>query len=273
MKHRLLACFLSTVVALSSVLLCTIPAAASAAPASLPKVIYWIDEEFSVNMVKVFGPEASRAVQVHTEIDIDSKEGVFNWTQVETPNYCGYCQDNSGTTTIYGVIAQFTARHCTGAGWPYTWDSEWIGVSYTNMLQTGVNMHLMKAWVELLPGSEQDLFSVNAGDDIHASVGYAYSGYWYVSILDQTTSQGWGAYFAYSPNQNKAEWIVENNPNYPMGTFGTVYFTGCHWWDYTTQYFNLGQGAGTLYQYHISNDSGYLWPSSTDGTSFTVTKN
>jgi hypothetical protein len=276
MKRSLLSGLLGIVVVLNSVFICAIPAVASPTPATMPRVIYWTDEEFHVNMVKIFGPEASRVVQVKKKLDLDFNDMSISSVPFESPNWCGYVQDNSGTTTIYGVMGHFTARHCVGPGWPYPWDSEWLGVGGPNILQTGVNMKTMKAWVELYPNQqEQSVFSVNAGDDIHASVGRSdiLPGYWYVAIIDQTTYQGYGVYYAYTLNQNQAEWIVENNPSFPMGTFGTVYFTSCYWWDSSLTYRPMGYGTGTLYQYHINNESGYLYPSATTGTSFSVTKN
>ncbi|MDD4873502.1 MAG: hypothetical protein PHE15_00770 [Dehalococcoidales bacterium] len=250
------------------------------------KCIQMNDQEFKEKVAELWGDEAAaKAVRVDKDIDLNTGEPLYvlNPTSVTAQNWCGYWLQNNN---IYGVIGWFNARQCTGTD---ARDATWIGIggaSANNLLQTGIDMSLMEAWVEALPGGPQYLFSVDQNDEIHASIGYSFDrpGYWYVSILDQTTWDGWGGYISYNP-ERYACWIIETpykNPwhtsQYHIGSFGTVSLDNCAWWGDELEYHDInwdGEG-GTLYKIteHTLNNE---WLSASaigaDGESFSIIKN
>lgn len=281
MKRRLFAVticaiLLLSLMAISGVLLHGNAVDADSNQEPVTKIRYLTDEEFMELMVKTYGPEASKVQRVNTEVDLDSQDGFFFATPQTTisANWCGYYLDNGEDTTIRGVIGQFPARHCTGY---QAVNGTWVGIGglvSNNLLQTGVNMYNMQTFVECLPGAAQHLFDVNEGDDIHASVGYHYSNYWFVSIWDQTTQQGWGNDIYFVPATNNADWIVETVYGYHTGTFDTVSFSYCRWWDSSLTYHDMNWGPGDIWKNLLLNYyNEVLIPSSIgpDNRSFSVT--
>jgi hypothetical protein len=214
------------------------------------------DGELFQKIEELWGSDiALKAKRINKEVDLNLRNG--NTVRFLTPgnltmeSWSGYRLVRSG---IYGVKGEFTARHCTGVD---AVDGTWLGMGGVgeNLIQTGVNMLTMEAWVEALPGDPVPVLDVNAGDDIHASVGISndYPSYCYVVILDQTTYDTWGDYFLYSPD-SRACWIVETpykndqrDSQYHIGDFSAVNFTSCQWWDSSLTYRNINYGStGTL---------------------------
>lgn len=116
------------------------------------------------------------------------------------------------------------------------------------------------AWVELYPNPSQVISSitVNAGDQINASVIYKGNNYYVFSLADLTTGQFYSHTLKANAQRQSAEWIVEapssSSGILPLADFGLDYFSYAQFADSTgTVYAVNGRGTGT-YDAIIIND-------------------
>lgn len=155
-------------------------------------------------------------------------------------NWAGYVATDD---TYTGVSASWTVPDSTKTDKVISADAAWIGIgglTDSDLIQTGTQAVIRNgrteymAWYELLPDTQQIVpLSIHSGDQIHASIQEITTGYWRITITDQTTNQTYQNTVAYDSSHSSAEWIVERplaitgdaTGYLPLSNFGTVDFT------------------------------------------------
>ncbi|MGB9879749.1 MAG: G1 family glutamic endopeptidase [Anaerolineae bacterium] len=175
----------------------------------------------------------------------------------------------------YGAKGTFNVRFNTTGH-----QATWIRLGGMNQVfQAGIDgMDLGggQRWarIEFFPAPPNYYFTVEQNDVINVSAGRdLYTGYWVAIILDVTS--GLYASEAYeNVTERTGAWIVEKVGD-QLGTFGTIQFSNCKWWDASGTLHNISQGTGYCYRTYIRSPGGTeVWPSTlTGGNAFTITRN
>jgi hypothetical protein len=221
-KQRFTALFFTAALLIVSLLSPAIEA--SAAPAFSPQHIQnLIRQSFGNDADEIISHMGHRV----TTPTCEQHPGTKYYADIYGYHWAGYISRyNSG---VAGASGYFEARQSTNGH-----DAAWVGVGgfdEENLAQCGVDMLSLDVWYEAYPDSPEWVFTVNAGDDLAASVGLDEStGDWFFFVMDLDTDE----YFLeeipdFTPNMNTAEWIVERVGTANVGTFGTVHFTDCRW--------------------------------------------
>jgi hypothetical protein len=149
----------------------------------------------------------------------------YGIAQTPSSNWAGYVADTSATgIRVDASFSEFNASRAAG-----TDTASWVGVGGFhggNVAQVGIDQSLMESWYEFFPNPPVFLYSVNAGDTMYDLILRDRSnGLWMVFIEDLTTGVFYTNEFSFNPDQTTAEWIVEVQPNGPVGSFVPVTFT------------------------------------------------
>lgn len=180
-------------------------------------------------------------------------------------NWSGYAAESSITSPsnnfVKSVIGSWTVPKLTCSAGQATYVATWVGIdgySDSTVEQTGTEQQCSTsgattyfAWYEMYPNPMKQLFNVNPGDVITASVTYRGSSSFLLTIKDTSTgaSQSVTARLRGAKLQS-AEWIVEAPSSsggvLPLANFSTAYFKSAQ---YTTSsgttYAIDGRGSGT----------------------------
>jgi hypothetical protein len=267
------------------------------------RLILLDDNTFRARMEKAYGTEVAKKVHRDTT-SYPSPQGVSAATPTNTTIWSGYVLDAKNSSTyIYDVTSQMTARYCyvqPPETFANVYDFEWSGIGGFGtpaLLQAGVDMHNHSAFTEAIPGDQtaQEHFSVNPGDTIDTAVYYVSGTEWFVSVYDENSSQAWGNDYSFSAppfsdgqghNCNQADWIVETpcipntNPqqqyyigHFLSGSYGTVNFWNCHWYDssWTQRNMDYVPANSTLWKVTESTlNSETMTPSTITSNSFSI---
>ena len=161
------------------------------------------------------------------------------WT---SQNWSGYVL--TGQPGGYqSVGAKWTVPTINCSSVPNGHTSDWVGVNGSSdipgLFQDGTssscdggNQVDVAWWTDQAESySEQDLYLVNPGDDMQASVYQTASGQWAYDIQDLTSGHTSSAAEAYSGQGLSAEWIAEDPASastgqlFPLADFGSVTFS------------------------------------------------
>ena len=207
--------------------------------------------------------------------------------------HVGNVQDGPALSSNWsGQVATGGAYDGVGANWvvPTVTDDHggseysatWIGIdgtSSTSLIQTGTSQQQGSyyAWYELLPNYAIPIpGTVDAGDDIAASITSAGTNLWSIHVADSTQGWSWHQSFNYATPRTSAEWIEEaptvgtqtSIDNYGSATFSgmSVSGPGTGSSTYTAVYLEGGTDARTGAPLGIAS-----WPDPYTGNgSFTV---
>ena len=188
-------------------------------------------------------------------------------------NWGGYAATGSGFTSVSATWTEPSAT-CNSTNDLY---APWVGIDgygSSTVEQTGVatdcssGSPVDQAWYEMYPANPVYLSSgsypVRAGDVVHASVTYAGSGRYKLTLNDATRGWTYSTTKSLSASRTSAEVIIES-PTGAYPNFGTLHFSGA-----TVNGKSLGSFNPTaldpsngVYEAHTSAISG--------GTSFTDT--
>lgn len=230
------------------------------------------DEECKAIIAQTWGSDA--AAKAHRVAEPDrSITAPFNYATQQnrqTSNYCGYMSEVSGQ---YGAQGTFNVCFNTTGH-----QATWIGLGGINeVFQAGIDgmAGYRYAWIQFCPyGAPAYYYPVQQNDAINVSVGRDYLGNW-VAIIYDTTSGQYASESWSTVNERTGAWIVEKVYPDQLGTFGTVQFSNCKWWNSGGTTYNINQGTGYYYRTYIQSTGGtQVWPSTlSGGNSFTVTRN
>ena len=155
---------------------------------------------------------AAGAIASHPRIPAPSVTNA-GWA---SSNWSGYALTNGPYTAIKG---SWRVPSVSRKG-SFTFSSTWIGIDGfkpgdSSLIQTGTesdfynNTAHYNAWIEVLPGPEQPVFSVAPGDAMAADIHQVSAGSWSITITDTTTSASSQTTVSYHGPLSSAEWIVE----------------------------------------------------------------
>jgi hypothetical protein len=197
---------------------------------------------FAVNYIEAPSPTTNAITRGFTtsfSAPTTSQTNPSTPTQNTTVNWSGYDASNG---TYSGISGSWTIPSVSGSD-PSSADATWIGlggVNSTDLIQTGTQNEVNQdgsvqttAFYELLPDNETPIqaISVNPGDKISASINLISSGFWQISLLDQTNGQRYTTEVQYDSSESSAEWVEEDpsdvtGQQVPLDNFGTVNITG-----------------------------------------------
>jgi hypothetical protein len=172
----------------------------------------------------------------------------YNWSGYVQANGAGYVNPD-GTHDFQSVGAEWTVPTLDCAATPGALVAVWVGVNgygaNSGLFQTGTTSACSRggaqssyAWWtdEDEHYASQEVYSVVAGDVVHARVWCNASGYWSWSVRDLSEVSGWAGNVESSvePYQGigaTAEWVVEDPENlstnkpFPFADFGVLHFS------------------------------------------------
>lgn len=228
------------------------------------------EQELKAEITKLWGEEAGKKMHKAKPTLVPYRAKTWATMSNEpSDNWCGY---KSKVTGIYGATGVMTAKRC------YNGDSGvFVGVTDDDneLIQAGVDMQTMTAFVECLPANAQTVFSVAQNDRILASVRRQTSNSWTAVIYDLTTGMAYGKYYTYYGPSRYASWILETQRGEHSGSWGTVNFSQCSWLDTAGSSHSMTSGTGYYYRKVMRNWLGEtVTPSSiSGGWAFSVTRN
>jgi len=187
-------------------------------------------------------------------------------------NWSGYAVHATNGHKFSGVQGSWSvpAITCTGNVRKVVYDSFWVGLDgLTNgtVEQDGTSAYCggpnrstpeYYAWYEMYPAGTVELFTVNAGDQISASVNYT-GGQFVLNLADSTNGQSGGTTAACSEcERTSAEWIMER-PAYCNATLTKCALTSL-----------ANFGSTTMTGADASYDGGQMTPISGLGSNYSL---
>jgi len=138
-------------------------------------------------------------------------------TAAVSNNWAGYVATSDVYTGVGGtwnVPAVSPAQSDTLSA-----DATWVGiggVQTKDLIQAGTQAIVRKgvvtynAWYETLPDSETIVpLEIHAGDQVTTALNEVRSGYWQITITNNTTGQHYAVTVGYSSKHSSADWIEE----------------------------------------------------------------
>jgi Peptidase A4 family len=202
------------------------------------------------------GKVASRMLHRVTTPMASQHHVAYSIAQTTSSNWGGYVADTSATGIhVDASFSEFNASRAAG-----TDTASWVGVGGFhggNVAQAGIDQSLMESWYEFFPNPPVFLYSVNSGDEMYDLVLRDRSnGLWLVFIEDLTTGVFYTNEFSFNPDQTTAEWIVEVQPNGPVGSFAPVNFTFDQFGDGSSSQPMTSSEASPLWQVSLRSPRG-----------------
>jgi len=227
------------------------------------------EEELRAEITELWGEDAGKKMHKAKPLMVPYKAKTWA-TMITEPssNWAGYKSKAYGVSGATGCIV---AKRC------YNGDSgAFVGITddYDELIQAGVDMQTMTAFVECLPATAQTVFRVSQNDRIYVSVRPVGTVLWKVVIYDSTNGMSYGIIYGYSGPEKYACWILETQHYQHAGTWGTVNFSNCNWVSSAGSGYGISAGSGYYYKKIMTTYFGErVEPSGiSGGTAFSVTR-
>ena len=227
------------------------------------------EKELKAEITKLWGENAGKKMRKAEPMMVPYKEKTWATMVTEpSPNWAGYKSKVSG---IYGAIGYMTAKRC------YNGDSGvFVGITddQNELIQAGVDMQNMTAFVECIPNTAKTVFSVAQNDRILVSVRQQAGSTWNVVIYNTTSGRAYGKYYTYYGPNKYACWILETQYRQHAGSWGTVNFSQCNWVNSAGTRYGITSGSGYYYKKVMTTYFGErVTPSAVSGgAAFSVTR-
>lgn len=227
------------------------------------------EKELKAEITKMWGEEAGKKMRKAEPMLVPYKEKTWATMVTEpSPNWAGYKSKVSG---ICGAIGYVTAKRC------FNGDSGvFVGITddQNELIQAGVDMENMTAFVECIPNTAKTVFPVAQNDRILVSVRQQASSTWNVVIYNTTSGAAYGKYYTYYGPNKYACWILETQYQEHAGSWGTVNFSQCTWVNSAGARYGITSGTGYYYKKVMTTYFGErVTPSAVSGgTAFSVTR-
>jgi hypothetical protein len=188
-------------------------------------------------------------------------------------NWSGYAAEstisNPSNNYVKSVTGSWTVPILTCTAGQATYVATWVGIdgySDSTVEQTGTEQQCSStgalsyyAWYEMYPNPMKQLFKVNPGDVMTATVTHKSSSSFLLTIKDATTgtSQSVTAKVQGAKLQS-AEWIVEapssSSGVLPLANFGVAYFTSAQYTTAAGATYAIDAGSSNSYSSITMND-------------------
>jgi Peptidase A4 family len=196
-----------------------------------------------------------------------------SYASLTDPNWGGWVADTVAKPYwVNGAFGYFYAQYVCATCNPL---GSWVGVggfNGTNIVQSGFDEKLHRAWYQLSPNKAVYLkIYPAAGDELYVDVHLDHKTYlWYVFFDDLTSGKYFLNEFSFNPDENSAEWIVELPSGTTVPKSNSVLFPNSHWADQylTNQAVNSSESVPTSITL-VADGCGKITPSAlTGGTRF-----
>jgi hypothetical protein len=193
---------------------------------------------FSVLLTNPAGSTAATTTAM-LEVSPSPAPGTVPNPTVST-NWSGYAVQTNSGTVVNSVSGSWIVPAVSGTGTAYS--SAWVGIdgySSSSVEQIGTDSDLSGghpsyyAWYEMYPGAMVETsLAVHAGNSISASVVYAGSNKFTLTLKDTTTGKSFTTTQTMKGAQrSSAEWIEEapssNSGVLPLADFNSITFSNC----------------------------------------------